>query len=335
MARVVFMGTPAFALPPLRALVEDGHDIVAVVTQPDRPAGRGGRMQPSAVKAWAQQQGLAVWQPERLRGAVVEQLRTLQPEVIVVAAYGEILRPEVLSIPPRGCLNIHASLLPRWRGASPVAAAILAGDDKTGATLMQMDAGMDTGPILAQESLPLQGHERCGELSARLAEMGAALLRRVLPEYLAGKVAPQPQDDSQATYCAVLRKEDGRVDWTRPAAYIERMVRAYDPWPGAYTFLRGRRLRLWRATVLPETPSQPPGTILVRDRQLLVTTGEGLLALEEVQLEGRRRVSADEFLRGQTGLAGTILSTPTDMAQGSDTGRQPCTTTQGGPGSAY
>lgn len=310
MARIVFMGTPAFAVPSLQALVEDGHDIVVVITQPDRPAGRGGRMQPGPVKAWAQEQGLAVWQPERLRGTVVEQLRALQPEVIVVAAYGEILRPEVLALPPHGCVNVHASLLPRWRGASPVAAAILAGDDKTGVSLMQMDAGMDTGPILAQESLPLQGHERGGELSARLAEMGAALLRRVLPEYLAGKVAPQPQDDSQATYCAVLRKEDGRVDWTRPAAYIERMVRAYDPWPGAYTFLRGRRLRLWRATVLPETPFQPPGTILVRDRHLLVVTGKGILALEEVQLEGKRRMSADEFLRGQPGLAGTSFASP-------------------------
>jgi len=304
MARVVYMGTPAFALPPLQALVEAGHDIVAVVTQPDRPAGRGGRARPGPVKAWAEAQGLAVWQPERLRGEAVERLRALAPELIVVAAYGEILRPEVLAIPPYGCLNIHASLLPRWRGAAPIVAAILAGDDKTGVTLIRMDAGMDTGPILAQQALPLRGQERCGELGARLAEMGAVLLGRVLPEYLAGKVIPEPQDDSQATYCTVLRKEDGLVDWTRPAAYIERMVRAYDPWPGAYTFLRGQRLRIWRAGVLAEASPYPPGTVWLRDGRALVATGDGMLALEEVQLAGKRRLSIAEFLRGRPDLAG-------------------------------
>lgn len=307
MARIVFMGTPAFALPALRVLLQEGHQVAAVVTRPDRPAGRSREPLPSPVKRFALEQGLYVWQPEHLRGEAVERLRALGPEVIIVAAYGELLRPEALAIPPHGCLNLHASLLPRWRGASPVAAAILAGDRETGVTLMLMDAGMDSGPMLAQEAVALDGQERSGELSAHLAEVGAGLLRRMLPDWLSGQVIPQPQDESRATYCPVLRKEDGGVDWTWPATQIARMVRAYDPWPGAYTTLRGRRLRLWQVRALPETVRRPAGTLLVRAGELRVATGEGLLLLEEVQLEGKRRVSARDFLLGQRDLEGIRL----------------------------
>lgn len=308
MPRVVFMGSASFSLPALRVLLEEGYEVAAVVTAPDRPAGRSRQVRPGPVKTFALEKGLSLWQPETLRTPEAwERLRVLAPQVIVVAAYGEILRPEVLALPPYGCLNLHPSLLPRWRGPSPVAATILAGDRETGVTLIRMDAGMDSGPILAQEVLPLSGQERQGELSARLAEMGAELLRRTLPAWLAGEIVPQPQEENRATYCRPLRKEDGRIDWTKPATYIERMVRAYDPWPGTYTFFRGRRLHIWRATVRPETFHSPPGTVLLDGRRLLVATGEGSLSLEEVQWEGKRRLPIREFLLGQRGLEGTCL----------------------------
>ena len=307
MPRLVFMGSSSFSLPALRVLAEE-YEVAAVVTRPDRPAGRFRHLRPSPVKALALERGLPLWQPETLRTPEArERLQALSPQVIVVAAYGEILRTEVLDLPPYGCLNLHPSLLPRWRGPSPVAAAILAGDRETGVTVIRMDAGMDSGPILAQEALPLSGQERQGELSVRLAEMAADLLRRTLPAWLAGEIVPRPQEEERATYCRPLRKGDGQVDWTRPAVYIERMVRAYDPWPGTYTFLRGRRLYIWRATPLPETLPGPPGTIHLDGRRLLVATGEGCLSLEEVQGEGKRRLPIEEFLLGQRGLEGARL----------------------------
>ncbi|MGC8959714.1 MAG: methionyl-tRNA formyltransferase [Chloroflexia bacterium] len=308
MTRVVFMGSSSFSVPALRALLEAGYEIAAVVTQPDRPAGRFRRIRPGPVKALALEKGLPLWQPETLRTPEArERLRALAPHLIVVAAYGEILRPEVLDLPPHGCVNLHPSLLPRWRGPSPVAAAILAGDRETGVTLIRMDAGMDTGPILAQEVLPLSGRERQGELLARLAEMAADLLVRTLPAWLAGEVVPRPQGEEGATYCRPLRKEDGQVDWERPAEHIERMVRAYDPWPGTYTFLRGRRLHIWRAAVWPETLPAAPGTVHWDGQRLLVATGEGSLSLEEVQWEGKRRLPIRAFLLGQRALEGARL----------------------------
>jgi len=307
-ACTVYMGTAAFAVPPLRALWEDGYPVVAVVTQPDRPAGRTQALRPSPVKEFALQHGLPLWQPARLRDAeALEHLRSLSPELIVVAAYGEILRPAVLALPQYGCLNLHASLLPRHRGAAPIAAAILAGDRQTGVTLMQMDEGMDTGPVLAQEAVALSGRERQGELAGRLAKVAAGLLRRTLPAWLAGEVAPQPQDETQATTSRILHREDGEIDWARPAQEIERMVRAYDPWPGAYTFLRGHRLHIRQARVLPGESLFSAGTILPESGRLIVATGEGLLILEEVQLEGKRPLPTDEFLRGQRELAGGKL----------------------------
>ena len=309
--RVVFMGTSGFAAPALRALTEEGYRVVEVVTQPDRPSGRERRPVPSPIKQLALELGLPLWQPEHLHGPqAVEHLRRLQPDVVVVAAYGEILRRPVLSLPPKGCLNLHASLLPRHRGPAPVAATILAGDPVTGVTLIRMDEGIDTGPILAQREVPLTGRERQDELLGLLSEVAASLLREALPAWLAGQIVPRPQDESHATYCRMLRKEDGEIDWTRPAWYIERMTRAYHPWPGAYTFLRGQRLRILRALVLSEGQGRPPGTLVVEGHRLLVATGEGTLQVEELQLEGRRALPAGEFVRGQRGIDGARLGRP-------------------------
>ncbi len=308
MARIVFMGTPSFAVPVLRALA-DHHQVVGVVTQPDRRAGRGRRLTVSPVKEAALALGLPLFQPPTLRTAeAAQRLAAWQPAVIVVAAFGQILRPPLLSLPPHGCLNVHASLLPRWRGASPVAAAILAGETVTGVSLMLMDEGMDTGPILARRSCPIAPDDTTGALTGRLAEMGAQLLIETLPRWLAGGIRPRPQDDDRATYCRLLKKEDGRLDWTRPAAYLERQVRACDPWPGAFTTWQGRRLKVLRARARPEVPADgPPGRVLDLSPGLGVSTGQGVLELIEVQLAGKKPLPAGTFARGQKGLLGSRL----------------------------
>ncbi len=308
MARIVFMGTPSFAVPILRALA-DHHQVVGVVTQPDRRAGRGRRLTVSPVKEAALALGLPLFQPPTLRTAeAAQRLAAWQPAVIVVAAFGQILRPPLLSLPPHGCLNVHASLLPRWRGASPVAAAILAGETVTGVSLMLMDEGMDTGPILARRSCPIAPDDTTGALTGRLAEMGAQLLIETLPRWLAGGIRPRPQDDDRATYCRLLKKEDGRLDWTRPAAYLERQVRACDPWPGAFTTWQGRRLKVLRARARPEVPADgPPGRVLDLSPGLGVSTGQGVLELIEVQLAGKKPLPAGTFARGQKGLLGSRL----------------------------
>ncbi len=318
MLRIVYMGTPAYAVPPLEALVEAGYEVVCVVTQPDRPAGRGRGLRPPPVKEAALGLGLEVWQPGRLRRPeAVERLRALAPDVIVVAAYGEILRPAVLAIPPLGCLNLHASLLPRWRGASPVHAALLAGDGETGVTLMLMDEGMDTGPILAQVREPIRPDDTRGSLTARLAHRAAELLVRELPRWARGEIEPRPQDEARATYTRPLRKADGRIDWARPAVYLERQVRACDPWPGAFTTWKGEVLKVWRTRVGDGRPTAPPGTVLgVEGEALAVATGEGILLLEEVQRAGRRRVSGAAFARGQRDLRGARLGEGTTVSGG-------------------
>ncbi len=299
--RVVFLGTPAFVVPPLRRLVEAGHEIVAVVTQPDRPAGRARLPQSPPVKQAALDLGLPVLQPETLRDpTAVEQLRALRPEVGVVAAYGEILRRNVLEIPPLGYLNIHPSLLPLYRGPSPVAAAILAGDAVTGVTVMLLERAMDAGPILAQASLPLDKEARTGPLTEQLFAMGANLLVGVLPLYAAGELVPEPQDHSRATITRMLAKEDGRLDWREPAVRLERAVRAYDPWPGAWTTFLDRPLKIIRATVEERTVEAAPGTVLDTPT-LLVATGDGLLRLDEVQPAGKRPMAGADWRRGQRG----------------------------------
>ncbi len=308
MARVVFMGTPEFAVPTLQVLIS-GQEVVGVVTQPDRPAGRGQKLAPSPVKEAALAHGLPVLQPRSLRAPeAVAELAALQPDVIVVAAFGQILRADVLSLAPHGCLNVHASLLPRWRGAAPIPAAILAGDDVTGITVMQMDEGLDTGPILAQAETSIRPDDTTESLTVHLAELGAELLAETLPGWLAGAVDPRPQDDARATHCATLRKEDGRIDWRTPAGVIDRQVRAFHPWPGAYTFWEGTRLRVLRATPLPEVPGgAAPGQVLSLDAGLLVAAGAGTVRLDQVQPAGKRPMSGEAFGRGQRGLVGGRL----------------------------
>ena len=304
--RVIFMGTPEFAVPTL-AMLTDRYEVVGVYTRPDKPAGRGQELVRSPVKEFALARGLPLYQPTTLRkpeAAAV--LRALQPDVIVVAAFGLILPPEVLAVPPYGCLNVHASLLPRWRGAAPVAAAILAGDAETGCTIMRMDAGIDTGPILAQAALPIAPDDTTGSLTARLAHLGAELLAVTLPRWVAGEISPRPQDDARATYAPVIRKEEGRLHWARPADHLARQVRAYQPWPGAYTTWNGLWLKvLWAHAEEGESPG--PGRVVSRGEGAAVGTGAGLLVLDKVQLAGRRPMPIADFLRGARGFVGSVL----------------------------
>ncbi len=309
MTRAVFMGTPEFAVPSLRALVEAGYDIVGVVTQPDRPAGRGRRLLAPAVKEAALTLGLPVLQPQTLRRPeIIQELRELSPDVMIVAAYGEILRPEVLSIPPHGCLNLHASLLPRHRGAAPVVATILAGDEVTGITVMLMDEGLDTGPVLAQSSLPVSPDDTTGSLMGKLAYLAADLLIDTLPAWLAAEIVPQPQDHEQATYHKLVHKEDGLVDWSLPAVEIWRRVRAYHPWPGAYTYWQDRQLKILRAQPL-EGWAGPgsPGEVIRTTQGIAVVTGQGALLLKEMQMAGKRPLGAEDFVRGRRDFVGASL----------------------------
>ncbi len=299
MTRVVFMGSPEFALPSLQALAAR-YEVAGVVTQPDRAAGRGGVQKAPAVKSAAQALGIPCIQPQRLSAPeALEQLRLWAPELIVVAAYGQILRPPVLALPPYGCINVHASLLPRWRGAAPVQAAILAGDAQSGITIMKMDAGLDTGPILSQRSIPIEENDTGGSLSVRLSHLGAQLLIETLPPYLAGELQPRPQDDALATYAPLLKKEDGRLDFSRPAEQLARQVRAYHPWPGAFMDYEGGLLKIHRAHA--EAGSAPPGKRLIWHGQPALGTGQGLLILDEVQPAGKRAMNAQAFLAGARG----------------------------------
>jgi len=309
MTRIVFMGTPEFAVPALDALA-DAHQVVGVITQPDRPAGRGRRLAPSPVKQVALERGLSLSQPHSLRTPeAVAQLSAWKPDVIVVAAFGQILPQDVLGLPPHGCLNVHGSLLPHWRGAAPVAAAILAGDEVTGVTIMQMDAGLDTGPVLAQREETILPDDTQATLEKRLAYLGAELLVETLSAYLAGNLLPRPQPEEGATYAGQLRKEDGLLDWSRPAVELDRQVRAFTPWPGAFTTWRGQRLKVLRVVPLPEWHGDaPPGTVIVLADGVVVATGEGALRLEEVQLAGKRPMDIAPFLRGQRDFAGSALA---------------------------
>jgi methionyl-tRNA formyltransferase len=315
--RIVFMGTPAESGPVLEAILGAGHRVVGVFTQPDKPAGRGQRLEPPPVKTLGLERGLAVFQPATLRRPeAVAQVAALAPEAIVVAAYGKLLTREVLAIPPLGCLNLHPSLLPRHRGPSPVSTAILEGDPITGVTVMLMDAGMDTGPILAQRQEAVRDQDTAGSLTVRLFALGAGLLLETLPRWAAGEVKPVPQDESRATVTRLLRKEDGGLDFNRPAGHLWRQVRACHPWPGAFTRWRGRLLKVLgavRAAPLGKPPvgEAPVGTVVALDPSLGapvgVVTAEGLLGLTHLHLEGKRPVPAQEFLRGYRDFVGSRL----------------------------
>ncbi len=311
MTCVIFMGTPNFSVPSLTVLADGDTDVIAVVTQPDRRKGRGRQLIPSPVKQFALEHNIPVLQPASLRKEEAQaQLAALQPDLIVVAAYGQILRPAILDLPPRGCINVHASLLPRWRGASPIQAAILAGDQVTGSTIMRMDVGMDTGPILAQAALAIAPDDTGETLTAKLARHGADLLARTLPRWLDGQIVPQAQDDRLATLCRPIKKEQGRIDWNRPAQEIARLVRAFNPWPAATSTWQGAPLKILQAAALPADagPAGRPGqVVLTGDGQAAVICGEGLLRLDVVQLAGRRATPMADFLRGQRDFAGSRL----------------------------
>ncbi len=307
-ARIIFMGTPEFAVPCLIALAET-QTVVGVVTQPDKPAGRGHKLRPSPVKVVAEAAGIPVYQPSSLRREeAVEPLRRWRPDLIVVAAFGQILRPHVLYLPPKGCLNVHASLLPRWRGASPIQHAILAGDAMTGVTLMRMNEGLDTGDMYTQESLTIDPHETAATLHDRLAALGAEMLRRRLDAILSGRLTPIPQTEADSTYAPMIRKEDGAIDWQRDATTLDRQVRAMTPWPGAFTTWAGEMLKILDVRPLAgRVLADRPGTVIWGADGVAVATGEGALLLEAVQLSGKRAMSADDFVRGRPDFIGAIL----------------------------
>ena len=293
------MGSPEFAVPSLRALARE-YAVVGVVTQPDRPAGRGRGIKPPAVRLEAEHLDLPLIQPEKLTtSAAVQQIQAWAPELIVVAAFGQILRRELLELPAYGCVNVHASLLPRWRGAAPIQAAIAAGDDETGVTIMRMDAGMDTGGILSQERVPIASQDTGGSLSAKLSHLGAELLSTTLKDYLSGNLKPRPQDSSQASRAPILKKEDGLLDLLLPAKVLERRVRAFNPWPGAYIIWEGTRLKIHRAHA--EEGEARPATRIVVDAQPALATAQGILALDEVQPAGKKPMRGRAFLLGARG----------------------------------
>lgn len=309
MAKVVLMGSPEYAIPSLLALHAE-HQVVLVVTQPDRRQGRGRRLSAPPAKEKALELGLPVWQPTTLRSPdAVARLRATGADVFVTAAIGLLLPKEVLALPPHGTLNLHASLLPRWRGAAPVAMAILHGDAETGVTLMQTDEGLDTGPILAQVRCRIRPDDTTATLTERLAHQAAALLIETLPRWLAGEIVPRPQPQEGVTDAERLTKADGRIDWTQSADQIERMVRAYTPWPGAYTRYQGKRLRILQASTRSEWDGDKrPGTVIdLAGDPVAVATGQGALALQELQLAGKKAMPIEVFVRGQREFIGSRL----------------------------
>ena len=305
--RLIFAGTPPFAAAALEALAEAGHDIALVLTQPDRPAGRGMKLTPSAVKTAALARGLPVAQPLTLKTPEAQAaLAAVRAEAMVVAAYGLILPQAVLDLPEQGCLNIHASLLPRWRGAAPIQRAILAGDAQTGITIMRMDAGLDTGAMLSKTVVPIRDTDTAASLHDTLAAAGAAAIVAALTRLDA--LTPEPQDDSQATYAAKLSKEEARLDWARPAAELARAVRAFNPAPGAWTPFEDAPLKIWSARAVAGQGA--PGTVIAAGDALVVATGDGALAVDELQPAGGRRMTAAAFCAGRALAPGVVLGRP-------------------------
>mgnify|MGYP002795875598 FL=1 len=299
--RVIFMGTPDFSVGALKALAENGYEIAGVVTQPDKPRGRGKASAMTPVKEAALELGLTVYQPSRVREqSFMDTVRALNPDVIVVSAFGQIIPKALLELPRYGCVNIHASLLPKYRGAAPIQWAVMDGEPVSGVTIMQMDEGLDTGDMLAKTEVPLDPDETGGSLFDKLSRAGAELLIRTLPALEQGTLTPEKQPlESPTAYARMIRKEDGRIDWNLEAEAIERRIRGLNPWPSAYTELTGKILKIWRAEVLPKESGQTPGTVTEAGKGgFCVQTGKGVLRLLEVQLEGKKRMDAQAFLRG-------------------------------------
>ncbi len=305
------MGTPEFAVPSLEHLILNKYQVVAVYTRPDRGVGRGRVLAGSPVKRVAIDLKLPVLQPENLRDAGPrEELASLQPDVIVVAAFGQILPQSVLEIPAYGCINIHPSLLPKFRGASPVAAAILAGDEFTGVSLMLMDKGLDTGPVIARAQIAISGLDNTGSLTDKLSLIAAQLLLEVMPSWLRGELSPHAQSEAEASYSSEFSKEDGEIDWYLPVVDIWRRVRAFYPWPGCYTGWQGKRLKIIEAMLLPEERTAEVGQVVALGKEGVafgINTGGGVLGISRLQLEGKRAMTAAEFIRGQRQFIGTIL----------------------------
>ena len=311
MTNLVFMGSPQFAVPTLEMLAR-AYAILAVFAQPDRPAGRGQQLTSVPVQQWAIARGVPVHQPSSFRKEpqAIDALRELKPEVIVVAAYGLILPQAVLDVPPFGCLNVHGSILPRHRGAAPITSAILAGDAETGITIMKMDAGLDTGPMLSVTREAIRPDDTTASLSERLAHIGAQLMADTLPKYLRGEIMPQPQPEAGATYSPKIDKSDAQIDWRKPAIAIERMLRAYTPWPGTQTLWNGQIVKVLKAAIRDQRPGigdQAGLVVRLDDGSIGVVTGEGVLALKEIQLAGRKAMKAEDFVRGQPKFIGAVL----------------------------
>ncbi len=305
MAKIVFMGTPDFAVPALQLLITH-HDVLGVVTQPDRPAGRNRQLQQSPIKQLALQHGLPVFQPEKIRRPeAVETLYQWSPDVYVVAAFGQILPQAVLDIPPQGSLNIHASLLPRWRGAAPIQAAIRAGDSESGVTIMKMDAGLDTGPMLTCRAIPISPQETGQSLHDRLSKIGGELLIETLPGYLDGTIQPQAQDESRVTYTPQIQKEDGYIDWQQPAEEIERLVRAFTPWPGTYTLWENQPLKILSGSVGQGIAES--GLVVQQHNKIAIGTGAGLFYPTRLQMAGRSVLDIQQFLLGRPDFNGSRL----------------------------
>lgn len=299
--KIVYMGTPDFSVGPLKALIEAGHEISLVVCQPDRPKGRSKEPAPCPVKECALEYGLKVFQPERIKRAeAVEELKKYPADVFVVAAFGQILSKEILDMPRFGCLNIHASLLPQYRGAAPIQYAVINGDEKSGVTIMQMDEGIDTGDILLQREVAIDADETGGSLFDKLSVLGSELITEALSALETGSLSPVKQDGSKATHVGMLTKEDGRINWFRSAQEIERLIRGTDPWPGAYTSLHSKVLKIWKAEVADaEEDKGAQGMVVGVDKDsFLVACGKGVLKIKELQIEGRKRMSCADFLRG-------------------------------------
>ena len=307
--RLAFCGTPAFAVPTLQALHAAGHAVGLVLSQPDRPVGRSAEVLPTPVKQAATALGLPVVQPEKLRNNpdLQRDLQALQPDAIVVVAYGRILPGWMLELPRYGCINGHASLLPRWRGAAPIQWAIASGDRQTGVTTMRLNEGLDTGPMLLKRAMDIDESTTSPQMFERLSHMGAALMVETLAGLEAGSIAPQPQDDAAATLAPILTRDDGRIVWSRSAVEIERRFRGFQPWPGAFTTLRGRKLTLHALRVEAMDRSEPAGTLLVDGGRMLAVCGHGSIVIEELQMEGKRRMPAGDFLRGFQVKPGELL----------------------------
>ena len=315
--RIVFMGTPEFAVPSMTALLRSDHTVVGVVTQPDRPKGRGQELAASPIKQLAEQHGLPILQPLKMKDpAFLDSLAAWKPDLIVVAAFGRILPKVILDLPSRGCINVHASLLPKYRGAGPIQWAIIRGEHETGITTMLMDEGMDTGAILLQEQLPIAPDDTAGTLSAKLAEVGGRLLIETIAQFETGALVPKPQDHARATMAPLLKKEDGLLDWTLPALELANRVRGLSPWPGAYTYLGEDRWVIWKASVHDQSVAAgAPGTIMTATKEgLPVATGSGVLRIMEFQPANSRRMSVPQYVAGHTLTPGLRLGPPPTTA---------------------